>query len=388
MASQLTGPDLNKIPDLLDVYITKNVGQHYLKIEKCEDLSSDHTPVILNLFKHVVPIESPDYIYNKNTNWNLFREIISGKVDLNVRLKTNDDIETSIEKFNSIIHTATFTSTPKPKKRIVKVKQKDYPRSIVEKIRERRKLKTWNSCLQSHLSHLTADKDTNYSLWRATKNFKRPKNHVPPLRRQEGAWARSDYDKATAFAEHLHEVFTPLTNNNLAKDDEIASYLQSLNLLCFPVKAVKLAEIAGEIKALPKKKAQSYDLLDSTLLSNLPKKGIMFLVILLNACLRLCHYPTQWKLAQVVMIFKPGKQIEEVSSYRPISLLPLNGKLFERVILNRLRPHLDTILSEHQFGFRQKHATIEHIHRLTDTIAIHWKPRIIAQRFSRHKSGF
>ncbi|GBP27067.1 RNA-directed DNA polymerase from mobile element jockey [Eumeta japonica] len=189
--------DLNKIPDLLDFYITKNVGQHYLKIEKCEDLSSDHTPVILNLFKHVVPIESPDYTYNKNTNWNLFREIISGKVDLNIRLKTNDDIETSIEKFNSIIHTAAFTSTPKPKKRIVKVKQKDYPRSIVEKVRERRKLRSeWhrtrypidktrlnkatkqlkdmikeheNSCLQSHLSHLTADKDTNYSLWRATK---------------------------------------------------------------------------------------------------------------------------------------------------------------------------------------------------------------------------
>ncbi|GBP38523.1 Probable RNA-directed DNA polymerase from transposon BS [Eumeta japonica] len=95
----------------------------------------------------------------------------------------------------------------------------------------------------------------------------------------------------------------------------------------------------------------------------------MFLVILFNACLRLCQYPTQWKLAQVVMILKPGKQIEEVSSYRPISLLPLIGKLFERVILNKLRPHLDTILPEHQFGFRQKHATIEQIHRLTDTIS-------------------
>ncbi|GBP42596.1 RNA-directed DNA polymerase from mobile element jockey [Eumeta japonica] len=95
----------------------------------------------------------------------------------------------------------------------------------------------------------------------------------------------------------------------------------------------------------------------------------MFLVILFNACLRLCHYPTQWKIAQIVMILKPGKQIEEVSSYRPISLLPLIGKLFERVILNRLRPHLDTILPEHQFGFRQKHATIEQIHRLTDTIS-------------------
>ncbi|GBP50342.1 Probable RNA-directed DNA polymerase from transposon X-element [Eumeta japonica] len=96
-----------------------------------------------------------------------------------------------------VLYTRRPTSTPKPKKRIVKVKQNDYPRSIVEKVRERRKLRSeWhrtrypidktrlnkatkqlkdmikeheNSCLQSHLSHLTADKDTNYSLWRATK---------------------------------------------------------------------------------------------------------------------------------------------------------------------------------------------------------------------------
>ncbi|GBP50343.1 Probable RNA-directed DNA polymerase from transposon X-element [Eumeta japonica] len=107
----------------------------------------------------------------------------------------------------------------------------------------------------------------------------------------------------------------------------------------------------------------------------------MFLVILFNACLRLCHYPTQWKLAQIVMILKPGKQIEEASSHRPISLLPLIGKLFERVILNRLRPHLDTILPEHQFGFRQNMPPLNRYTGLLTLSAMHWKPRNIAQRF-------
>lgn len=223
--------------------------------------------------------------------------------------------------------------------------------------------------MQSNLSYLTAHKDTNYSLWRATKNLKRPKDHIPPLRKQDRGWARTDVEKATAFAKHLEKVFTPLPSTDPDKDDEITNYLHSPNQLVFPLKAVSSKEIYREIKSLPSNKAPGCDLIDSVLLTNLPKKGIMFLVILFNACLRLSHYPCQWKFAQVVMILKTGKQPEDVSSYRPISLLPLVGELFEKVILNRMLPHLDTILPGHQFGFRQKHGIIEQVHRLTNTIS-------------------
>jgi hypothetical protein len=56
------------------------------------------------------------------------------------------------------------------------------------------------------------------------------------------------------------------------------------------------------------------------------------------------------------MIPKPGKNLSEVESYRPISLLPIISKLFEKLILKRLKPitadkHL---VPTHQFGFRKK----------------------------------
>lgn len=46
-----------------------------------------------------------------------------------------------------------------------------------------------------------------------------------------------------------------------------------------------------------------------------------------------------FKIAQVIMINKPDKDpVEEITSYKPISLLPIISKLFERLLLKRLKP--------------------------------------------------
>ena len=42
-------------------------------------------------------------------------------------------------------------------------------------------------------------------------------------------------------------------------------------------------------------------------------------------------FPDKWKVATIVPIFKGGNK-EEVSNYRPVSLLPVTGKIFEKII--------------------------------------------------------
>lgn len=48
---------------------------------------------------------------------------------------------------------------------------------------------------------------TDYSLWKACRNFKRPKNHLPPLRLGNGDSGHSDAKKG-APAVHLQNIFT------------------------------------------------------------------------------------------------------------------------------------------------------------------------------------
>ena len=48
-----------------------------------------------------------------------------------------------------------------------------------------------------------------------------------------------------------------------------------------------------------------------------------------------------WKQAKVVMLPKPGKDLTKPTSYRPISLLPAIGKVFERIIASKLSTSLE-----------------------------------------------
>lgn len=56
-----------------------------------------------------------------------------------------------------------------------------------------------------------------------------------------------------------------------------------------------------------------------------------------DSCLHFGIFPSQWKVAKVIPILKgPLQNPELTSSYRPICLLPVMGKLLDKLITRRL----------------------------------------------------
>ena len=51
-------------------------------------------------------------------------------------------------------------------------------------------------------------------------------------------------------------------------------------------------------------------------------------------------FPDSWKIARVAPIFKSG-QTNDRSNYRPISVLPVLARVFEKLIFNQLYVYLD-----------------------------------------------
>ena len=70
------------------------------------------------------------------------------------------------------------------------------------------------------------------------------------------------------------------------------------------------------------------------------------------------------------MLLKPDKPVTLTASYRPISLISSIMKLFERVIEQRLRSHLEDMgfINKHQSGFRRAKSTDDHLFRLSQSI--------------------
>jgi len=64
----------------------------------------------------------------------------------------------------------------------------------------------------------------------------------------------------------------------------------------------------------------------------------------------------------IIPIIKPGKEeSDEVSKFRPISLLDLGGKVLEKILVNRIYHHVYSQghMNENQFGFIPQESTID-----------------------------
>ena len=90
---------------------------------------------------------------------------------------------------------------------------------------------------------------------------------------------------------------------------------------------------------------------------------------LCNLFMALGSFPDACKIAKVKPLFKKGSKTDP-SNYRPISLLPLLSKVFERVVLDQTEEFLslNKILYDYQSGFRENHSTETCLSFLNDKI--------------------
>lgn len=384
--------DPQKLPDLIDFFVAKGINCNYISVESNHDLSSDHTPVILTVSKSIIQKPNLPRLCTKKTNWDEFRAKLQMYLDLEVPLETKEEIDRGVEQFIADIQQAAEESTP-PQSRNIGL-DTSYPMEVRELVLEKRRARRkWqqsrypddkvrfnrlsnqlkkrikeikNEALCRFLSNLTADENTEYSLWKAAKKIKRPKIQNPPLKMENGLWATNSMQKANLFAKYLAGVFSPFPKST---DQENISSLDRNDKK--DIQFVTLKELKNMIRCnISAKKSPGYDLITGQIMKELPDMAIIRLQHMINACFKVKYVPHHWKIAEVILILKPGKPSSAVTSYRPISLLPVMSKIFEKLLLRRLEPIIRDrqLIPTHQFGFRRRHSTIDQIHRIINVI--------------------
>ena len=94
------------------------------------------------------------------------------------------------------------------------------------------------------------------------------------------------------------------------------------------------------------------------------------LALLFNKCLQVGLFSDDLKISKIIPIYKSGAK-NELSNYRPISMLPQISKLFEKIIKTRLNIFLtkNDILSDSQYGFREGISSSDALMDLTESIS-------------------
>ena len=108
------------------------------------------------------------------------------------------------------------------------------------------------------------------------------------------------------------------------------------------------------ITNLDSSKASGPDCIPVIVLKNCEPELSYILAELFNICLKESCFPDCWKVSLVVPVFKNVGERSTAKNYRPVSLLSVVSKVFEKLVNNRIVDHLEKcgLFSDFQYGFR------------------------------------
>ncbi|GFR95234.1 RNA-directed DNA polymerase from mobile element jockey-like [Elysia marginata] len=115
-------------------------------------------------------------------------------------------------------------------------------------------------------------------------------------------------------------------------------------------------------------KAAGLDGITTEMIQHFGPKTMSWVLNLFNNCVRICSIPNGWRKTKVVALLKPGKDPKVPKSYRPISLLCILYKLYERIIMARMSLTAEENLTPDQAGFRPGQSTCGQLLNLTQSI--------------------
>ena len=135
----------------------------------------------------------------------------------------------------------------------------------------------------------------------------------------------------------------------------------------FVLKPITVDEVSKLVANLPTNKAEGLDGIPARLLKASFPFTAASLTHVFNSVISTGNIPSDWKNARVTPIFKADSKTDP-ANYRPISVLSVIAKLFEKAIFNQAYKYLDenNLLSKFQSGFRPLHSTLTALIDMTD----------------------
>ena len=410
----------NGSTDILDMaFVSPNLAIHDIQFQIGDELGSDHLPIEISI--DTSPHRNTYTNHTKykfdQTDREVFESTLEealGSADFSGLMSTSD-----LDKYADFIITAISTAVDKaiPKSKSVRPEStpiSDETRALIKEKRKLRRLYSQNKdpavkmrinqlqkqvkedlkveslvSWENFCNSISLESDPNKS-WRKIKNFLRPKGQRDyPTLRHANKVAKTNADKAQLFAEsvekhfgiesdhfdsnHFHDVNKFVEDNHRyfyppEDPDDYRFDVGNEHELVADVDAPTLIKL---VKFLKRGKAPGPDTIPNEVL-RLGTTTSLFhhLAKLFTSSIQLGYIPTAWKVATLRMLLKPDKLPSLTTSYRPISLISSIMKLFERVIEQRLRSHLEHIgfINKHQSGFRRAKSTDDHLFRLSQSI--------------------
>jgi hypothetical protein len=126
----------------------------------------------------------------------------------------------------------------------------------------------------------------------------------------------------------------------------------------FKIPAITINGVLEALKSLKTCKSTGTDNISARFLKIAAPVIAPSISKIINMSLEKAVFPTRWKTAEAIPLYKDGER-DNVTNYRPISILPVVSKIIERHVHNHLYVYMtaNDLIYNRQSGFRQFHST-------------------------------
>ena len=138
----------------------------------------------------------------------------------------------------------------------------------------------------------------------------------------------------------------------------------------FELECTNPSKVFSLLSKLCKSKATGLDMISARLLRECADLIADPMWSIFNQSLRSGIHPQEWKCAKVIPLFKEGNH-SNLNNYRPISIVPIVAKVFERITYDQVYGYLteNNLISSQQSGFRSLHSTVTALLEATNNLS-------------------
>ena len=137
----------------------------------------------------------------------------------------------------------------------------------------------------------------------------------------------------------------------------------------FTFQQISPSLVSSHLRKLCMRKATGLDTVSARLLRECFDLISDSLALIFNRSIETSIFPDEWKSARITPLYKKCGNRSDPSNYRPISIIPVVAKVFERIVYDQLYRYLteNKLLCCYQSGFRTLHSTVTALIEATDS---------------------
>lgn len=197
----------------------------------------------------------------------------------------------------------------------------------------------------------------------------RPPRLLPPLERPDGTYTTTHLESAALLLrsqiavddarEDLpeHAAVRSLAEEPYGPDNDDVPFTE--------------AEVRAVLAGMPSRSSPGPDEITPRLMRGLFDAHTTFVMHVFNSALRLGHFPRCWRRGRIIFLPKPDRPPQRTTSYRPICVNSIFGKVLERLLNGRLYHFMwrNGHVHANQFGFTHGRSAVSALVRLKERLA-------------------